>query len=175
MFYQQQNLGRRFGAGKMHLPPPCSLGCCPFSAVALLLLTYCFMYLTLFLGVLCWSLLWYSLLCVLYSFYISLRRKRELADLLLLSFRCLVTVNVLWLFLTLRWLGLLCVIVVFPDRTHLLFVSVVDFTSIRTYSPKTNKLRNINTIHLRQRSEKHLHKEIGNFKFKVLSLIINFR
>ena len=42
----------------------------------------------------------------------------------LLSFRCLVTVNVfvnvLWLFLTVPWVGLQCVIVVFPDLTHLL-------------------------------------------------------
>ena len=38
---QQQNLGRRFGTSKMHLsppPPPCGLGCCPFSVVADLLL-----------------------------------------------------------------------------------------------------------------------------------------
>ena len=41
---------------------------------------------------------------------------------LLLSFKCLVTVNVLWLFLTVLWVVLQCVIVVFPDHTHLLFV-----------------------------------------------------
>ena len=29
--------------------------------------------------------------------------------------------NVLWLFLLMPWVGLLCVIVVFPDHTHLLF------------------------------------------------------
>ena len=33
----------------------------------------------------------------------------------------LVAVNVLWLFLTVLWVGLQCVIVVFPDHTHLLF------------------------------------------------------
>ena len=72
-------------------------------------------------GVLCWSLFWYALLCVLYSFAIILTtRKRELAVLLKSSFLCLVTVNVLWLFLTVPWVGLQCVIVVFPDRTHLL-------------------------------------------------------
>ena len=38
----------------------------------------------------------------------------------LLSVGCLVTVNVLWLFLTVPWVGLQCVIVVFPDRTHFL-------------------------------------------------------
>ena len=41
--------------------------------------------------------------------------------LLLFSFRCLVTVNVLWLFLMVPWVGLQCVIVVFLDHTHLLF------------------------------------------------------
>ena len=40
---------------------------------------------------------------------------------LLLSFRCLVTVNVLWLYLTVPWVGLQFVALVFPDHTHLLF------------------------------------------------------
>ena len=31
------------------------------------------------------------------------------------------TVSVLWLFLTVPWVGLHCVIVLFPDHTHLLF------------------------------------------------------
>ena len=35
---------------------------------------------------------------------------------------CLVTVYVLWLFLTVPWVGLQCVIVVFPDHTYLLFL-----------------------------------------------------
>ena len=38
----------------------------------------------------------------------------------LLSIRCLVSVNVLWLFLTVPWNGLQFVIVVFPVHTHLL-------------------------------------------------------
>ena len=33
----------------------------------------------------------------------------------LLSYRCIVTINVLWHFLTVPWVGLQCVIVVFPD------------------------------------------------------------
>ena len=45
-----------------------------------------------------------------------------LVALLLLSYRCLVTVNVLWLLLTVPLVGLQCVIVVFPDHTHLLYV-----------------------------------------------------
>ena len=47
-------------------------------------------------------------------------RKRELVALLKLSFLCLVSVNVLWLFLMVPRVGLQCVIVVFPDHTHLL-------------------------------------------------------
>ena len=42
--------------------------------------------------------------------------------LILLFFGCLVTVNILWLFLTVPWVGLECVIVVFSDHTHLLYV-----------------------------------------------------
>ena len=53
------------------------------------------------------------------SFTIILTRKRELVALLYVSFRCLV--NVLWLFLTVPRVGLQCMIVVFPDHTHLLF------------------------------------------------------
>ena len=47
--------------------------------------------------------------------------KKQLVALLLLSSGCLVTVNVLLVFLTVAWVGLLFVIVVFPDHTHLLF------------------------------------------------------
>ena len=38
-----------------------------------------------------------------------------------ISYKCIVTINVLWLFLTVKWVGLQCVIVIFPDYTHLLF------------------------------------------------------
>ena len=51
-------------------------------------------------------------------------RKRELVALLLLSFGCFVAVNVMWLFLTVPCFGLLFVIVLFPDHTHLLFASM---------------------------------------------------
>ena len=44
-----------------------------------------------------------------------------MVTLLLLSYICIVAINVLWLFLTVPWVGLQCVIVVFPDYTHLLF------------------------------------------------------
>ena len=55
---------------------------CIKKAVTNLLLIYCFMYLPLFVEVLCWSLLWYALLCVLSSFTIILTRMRELVALL---------------------------------------------------------------------------------------------
>ena len=91
------------------------------------------MHFPLFIGVLCLSFFWYTLLCVLSSFAIILKRERErerererdrereLVVLFLLSYGCLVVVNVLWLFLRVPWVGLQFVIVVFPDYTHLLF------------------------------------------------------
>ena len=72
-------------------------------------------------GVLCLSLFCYALLCVHSSFTTILKKKRKLVDLLLLSYRCIGSINVLWLFLTVPWVVLQCVIVVFPDNTHLLF------------------------------------------------------
>ena len=75
----------------------------------------------LFVGVLCLSLLCYVLLCVHTSFAIILKRNRKLVALLLLSYICIVTINVLCLFLTVPWVGLQYVIVVFTDHTHLLF------------------------------------------------------
>ena len=76
------------------------------------------MHLPLFVVVLCSSLFWHTLLYVLSSFAIVLTRQGELVTLLVLSFGCLFTVNVLWLFLTVPWLGMQFVIVVFPDHTH---------------------------------------------------------
>ena len=67
----------------------------------------------------------FGLLCISlcpFQFAIILKRKIKLDALLLLPYRCLVTVIVLWLFLTVSWVGLQCVIVVFPDNTHSLFV-----------------------------------------------------
>ena len=76
-------------------------------------------------GVLCLHLVRYALLCVHSSFAIILKRNRMLVVFLLLSYRLLtVTINVLWLLLTLLWVGLQCVIVVFPDHTHLHFENI---------------------------------------------------
>ena len=79
------------------------------------------MYSLLFVGVLCLSLFCYALLFVHSSFANILKKKRKLVALLLLSYRCIVTINALWLFLGVPGVGLQCVIVVFPDHTHLLF------------------------------------------------------
>ena len=77
-------------------------------------------------GVLCLSTFNYVLFCVHSSFAIILKRKRKLIALLVLYYRCIVTVNVLWLFLTVPWVGPQCVIVVFPDHTYLLFNEAVS-------------------------------------------------
>ena len=44
----------------------------------------------------------------------------------LLSYGCLVTVYVLWLFLMVSWVSLQWVIVVFPDHTHLHFGAITN-------------------------------------------------
>ena len=79
------------------------------------------MYFPLFVGVLSLFFICYALLNVRSSFVIILKRKRKLDVLLLLSYRCLVTLNVLWLILMVLWVGLQCVIWVFSHHTHLLF------------------------------------------------------
>ena len=65
----------------------------------------------------------FVLVCIMFpsSFVIILMRKRVLVALLLLSFQYLVTVSVMCLFLTVTWVGLQFMIVVFPYHTHLLF------------------------------------------------------
>ena len=97
----------------MYLSPSVAQGVVRSKAVVLLLLIYCLMYFPLFVGVMCLSLFCYALLCVHSSFVIILKRKRKLVVLLLLPYRCIVTINILWLFLTVPWVSLQCVIVVF--------------------------------------------------------------
>ena len=101
----------------------------------LLLLIYCLMNFPLFVGRMCLSLFCNALLCVHSSFVIILKRKRKLVDLLLLSYRCRVTVNVLRLFLTVPWVGLQCVNMVFPDHTHLLSCNNNQVNSIHVHVP----------------------------------------
>ena len=85
------------------------------------------MYFLLFVGVLCLTLFCNALLCVHSSFAIILKRKIKLVALLLLSYRCIATIHVLWV-------GLQYVIVVCPDHTHLLFVFL---------NPTANKQHNM--------------------------------
>ena len=51
--------------------------------------------------------------------------ERKLVVLLLLSYSCIVTINVLRHFLTVSWVGLQCVIVVFSGHIRLLFPSFI--------------------------------------------------
>ena len=88
------------------------------------------MYFPLFVEVLYLSLFCYELLCTHSSFAIILKKKKKLVALLLFSYLCIVTINVLWLFLTMQWVGLQYVIVVFPDHTHLLLDLYVNINSI---------------------------------------------
>ena len=64
-----------------------------------------------------------TLLYVHSGFAITLMGKRELVALLSLSSWCLVVV--VWLFLAVPWVCLQFVIVVFPDHTHLLYLSYI--------------------------------------------------
>ena len=64
----------------------------------------------------------YALLCVHSSFVIILKRKKKLVALLLLSYGCFVAVGVLWLFLTVPWVGLQCVIALFSDHTFFFYL-----------------------------------------------------
>ena len=64
----------------------------------------------------------YALLCIRSCYAVILKRKSKLVALLLMSYICFDTINVLWLFLTVPWVGLQHLIVVYPDHTHLLFL-----------------------------------------------------
>ena len=79
-----------------------------------------------FVGILCFSLICCALFYVHSSFAIVFKRKRKQVALFLLSYRCLFTLNVMWLFLMVPWVGLRCVIVVFADHTNLLFYAVYN-------------------------------------------------
>ena len=60
----------------------------------------------------------FVLLCItLCPFYFCnhLEEEEKASCLSLLSYRCTVTINVLWLFFAVPWVGMQCVIVIFPD------------------------------------------------------------
>ena len=99
---------------------PGGLGCCPFEGGDSFVIVDP-MYFALFVGILFVFVFFNLLLCVLSSFAIILKRKRELVALLLLSCRCLAAVYVLWLFFAVPCVGLQCLFMVFTDHTHLHF------------------------------------------------------
>ena len=72
-----------------------------------------------------------TLLYVHSSIAIILMGKRELIALLNLSSRCLVMVE--WLFLAVPLVCLQFVIVVFPDHTHLLFLTINNKSTTTSY------------------------------------------
>ena len=64
------------------------------------------------------------LLCITlcpFSLCNHLEEKEKVGIFAFLSKKCIATINVLWLYLMVPWIGLQCVIVVFPDHAHLLF------------------------------------------------------
>ena len=81
------------------------------------------MYFPLFVWVLCLSLVCLALFSIHSSFAIILKRKRKLVALHVLSYRSLDTVNVLWLFLAVSWVGLQYVIVAFLDQTRFVMLN----------------------------------------------------
>ena len=62
----------------------------------------------------------FAVLSVLFSFAIIFMGKRELVALLCLPSWCLVAVIVMWLVVTVPWVGLQYMTVVFPDHTFIL-------------------------------------------------------
>ena len=121
------------------------------------------MYFPFFVGVLCLSLFCYALRFVHSSFAIILKRKRELITLLLLSFGCLVTVNVPWLFPPLPWVGLQCVIVVYSYSRTLTLPILKTIINLQTFSVHSYHHRHkgqytgeLHCLHLHPRKQPYL-------------------
>ena len=118
---QQQYLGRRFGTSKMHLSHKWLLWllsvlmrwfcfCCWF-------VVNCYSHCVIFLIVLFWC----ALLVYILVLQLSRWGRESCFFLLCLSTWCLIIV--VWLFLTMPWVCLQFVIVVFPDHTHFFVLS----------------------------------------------------
>ena len=95
-----------------------SISCCPFLGSSSVIVDLLFI-VTPSVGVCKCFMFCCTYIYVNTSFAIILTGKRKQVALLSLSSWCLV--NVVWLFLAVRWISLQFVIVVFPDHTHLLF------------------------------------------------------
>ena len=103
----------------MHLSTPGGLGFCPFKGGGSVVVDFLFI-VTPIVGVCNCFIFCCTILYVHSSVTIMLTGKRELVALLNLSSLCLVMVE--RLFLAVPWGCLRFVIVVFPDRTRLLFL-----------------------------------------------------
>ena len=101
----------------MHLSAPSSLGRCPFYGGDYVVV-YSLLIVALVVGFCNCSMFCCALLYIYSSFAFILMGKRELVDLLSFSSWCLVIV--VWLFLSVPWICLQFVIVVFPDLSYLL-------------------------------------------------------
>ena len=87
----------------------------------------------------------FVLLCIIVSPFLfcnHFEEEERACCFALLFCGCLVTVNVLWLFLAVPWVCLRCVIVVFPDHTHLLFNKLTSWL----YSIALSKVCTINYL-----------------------------
>ena len=104
----------------MDFKPPGGLGCCPFLGGGSVVVDF-LLIVTPIVGVCNCSMFCCALLYVHCNIAIILMGKRELVALLNLSSWCLVMVERLFLVVSwgCPWLGIL----VFPDHTHLLFLS----------------------------------------------------
>ena len=109
------NLGRRFGASKMHLSTPWWL------RLLYILSGWSVVVDSMFNvpPIDCGGSVLDAVLSVLSNFAIIFSRKRELVALLVFLMFC--DYYCLWFFFTVTRVGLQCVIVVFSDHTHLLF------------------------------------------------------
>ena len=103
--------------------PPGGLGCCPFLGSGSVVVVFLFI-VTPVVGVCNCSMFCCTLLYVHSSIAIILMGKRELVALLGLFSWCLVMVE--RLFLAVPQGCLWFVIVVFPDQTHLLFLTILQ-------------------------------------------------
>ena len=105
---------------------PGGLGCCPFWGGGSVVVNLLFNVPPIVCGVFVFV---FVLLCIALCmfWFCNHHEGGGLVALLLLSCGCIVAVGVLWLFLAELWVGLQCVIVVFPGHTH--FFSVVPLES----------------------------------------------
>ena len=117
---QQQNLGQRFGTSKMHLSHQRLW--LPSVLRRWFVIVDSMLIVTPIVGFCNCSMFCCVLLHAHSSFAVILMGKRELVDLLCSSSWCLVIV--VWLFLTMLWVCLQFVIVVFPDHNNLPFLFV---------------------------------------------------